>query len=531
MSDTRSSAAERGVVPPRPLPLVRIVICATIIAAAMPRASEVRSAEAAIVLPDSAVAIPRTARAARQATPSVCGAPVLPSDADSLDRAMVAAMIERHIPGFSIAVIDHGRLRAIRAYGWADLENCVPATDTTLFGIGSISKHFAAVGALLLVQEGRLALDDPITRYLPEGKGAWDGITVRHLLTHTSGIPDYCGDDDKYPSITLDRASSPTTPELLRQIAAAPLNFRPGDDWAYSNTGYLVLSALVERVSGEPFPAYMREHVFRPLGMMRTRFYSPVELIPGRATPYHVDSAGVTTHGPFISDQFSRWGDMGILSTARDMARWSMAIDSLRLLSPELWRQMWTPVRLNQGWRSPYGFGLRLAEIRGDALVYHDGTFRVGYSSELLRFPDRGLAVIVLSNHWGHGFQPAALSDAILGTLEPAVASFPRAPRPDPQPRVTAAILQLLRGADEAHGAIRTTPAFRHLELPRILKLPGVDALHFLECAAPSSSTPADGLGTPVSRVCTYRLEAAAGPPTLIVFLTSSDEVAGVTGW
>jgi hypothetical protein len=155
----------------------------------------------------------------------------------------------------------------------------------------------------------------------------------------------------------------------------------------------------------------------------------------------------------------------------------------------------------------------------------------VGYSSELLRFPDRGLAVIVLSNHWGHGFQPAALSDAILGTLEPAVASFPRAPRPDPQPRVTAAILQLLRGADEAHGAIRTTPAFRHLELPRILKLPGVDALHFLECAAPSSSTPADGLGTPVSRVCTYRLEAAAGPPTLIVFLTSSDEVAGVTGW
>lgn len=531
MSDSRSTVAERGVVTPRRLPLGRIVVCAIILAATMPGASEAQSAEAAIVPPGSTVTIPRTARAPLSAAPSVCGAPALPANADSLDRVMVATMIARHVPGFSIAVIDHGRLRALRAYGWADVEHCVPATDTTLFGIGSISKHFAAVGTLLLVQAGKLSLDDPITRYLPEGKGVWDGITVRHLLTHTSGIPDYCGDDDKYPSITLDRASSPSTPGLLRQIAAAKLNFRPGDDWAYSNTGYLVLSALVERVSGEPFPDYMRDHVFRPLGMMRTRFYSPVELIPGRATPYHVDSAGVVTHGPFISDQFSRWGDMGMLSTARDMARWSMAMDSLRLLSPELWRQMWTPVRLNQGWSFPYGFGLHLGEIRGDDLVYHDGTFRVGYSSEFLRFPDRGLAVIVLSNHWGHGFQPAALSDAILGTLEPSIASFPRAPRQDPRPRVTAALLQLLRGADEAHGANRTTPAFQRLELPRFTKLPGVEALQFLECVAPSSDTPPDALGTPVSRVCSYRLEAAAGPPTLMVFLTSRDEVAGVTGW
>lgn len=531
MSGSRSTAVERGVVPPPRLQLGRIIVCAVILAATMPRTSEAQSAEAAIFLPGSAVTIPRTARASRPTAPSVCGSPVLPADADSLDRVMLAAMIERHVPGFSIAVIDHGRLRAIRAYGWADVEQCIPATDTTLFGIGSISKHFAAVGTLLLVQDGKLSLDDPITRYLPEGEGSWDGITVRHLLTHTSGIPDYCGDDDKYPSITLDRASSPTTPELLRQIAAAKLNFRPGDDWAYSNTGYLVLSALIERVSGEPFPDYMRDHVFRPLGMTRTRFYSPIELIPGRATPYHVDSSGVVTHGPFISDQFSRWGDMGMLSTARDMARWSVAMDSLRLLSPELWRQMWTPVRLNQGWSFPYGFGLNVGEIRRDAVVWHDGTFRVGYSSEYLRFPDRGLAVIVLSNHWGYGFQPAALSDAILAALEPAVASLPRAPRPDPQPRVTAAILQLLRGADEAHGATGTTLAFRRLELPRLLKLPGVEALHFLECVAPSSSTPADALGTLVSRVCTYRLEAAAGPPRLMIFLTSRDEVAGITGW
>ena len=115
--------------------------------------------------------------------------------------------------------------------------------------------------------------------------------------------------------------------------------------------------------------------------------------------------------------------------------------------------------------------------------------------------------------------------------LPDSAVAFPRAPRPDPQPRVTAALLQLFRGADEAHGAIRTTPAFQLLELPRFAKLPDVEALRFLECAAPSSGTPASALGTPVDRVCSYRLEAAAGPPTLMVFLTPSDEVAGVTGW
>jgi len=471
-----------------------------------------------------------TSGSASLGAPSGCAVATLRADADSLDHLVSSTMAQQSVPALSIAVIDHGHV-STRAYGWADLENCVPATDTTLFGLGSISKHFTAVGALLLVRAGKLTLDDPITKYLPEGTGVWDSVTVRHLLTHTSGIPDYCGDDDKYPSITLDRASSPDTPTLVRQIAAAKLNFRPGDDWAYSNTGFLLLSVLIERVSGESFPAYMREHVFVPAGMTRTRYYSPIALIQGRATPYHEDSAGVITHGPFVSDQFSRWGDMGMLSTARDMAQWSLAMDSLRVLAPELWKQMLTPVRLNQGWTYPYGFGLFLWEDEaGNATVSHPGTFRVGYASDFLRIPRRGVAVILLSTGYGPRFQKSLLARRIAETVDRSLASSAYAgERPDPQPEITRALAQFLRADDAAHGAAPMTPAFRSLVFPThaMQQLRKNDRLAFLRCAD-RSRNPFDAYGTPVTRACTYRSDGASGPAVVTFYLTHQNEVADV---
>ena len=462
--------------------------------------------------------------------PNRCAALELRSGVDSLDRLVSSTIAEQFVPALSLAVIVHGRFFT-RAYGWADLENCVPATDTTLFGLGSISKHFTAVGALLLVRAGKLSLDDPITKYLPEGQGVWDSVTVRHLLTHTSGIPDYCGDDDKYPSITLDRASSPDTPTLVRQIAAAKLNFRPGNDWAYSNTGFLLLSVLIERVSGEPFPAYMREHVFLPAGMMQTRYYSPIALIQGRATPYHEDSAGLITHGPFISDQFSRWGDMGILSTARDMARWSIVMDSLRLLPPALWHAMWTPVRLNQGWTYPYGFGLFLLEDEAsNVTVSHPGTFRVGYSSDFLRIPARGVSVVLLSTGYGARFHKSLLTRRIVGTVDPTLApSVSVSDGPDPQPTVTHALRQFLRADDAAHGATPMTPAFRSLVFPTrsMQLLRKNDRLTFLRCTD-RSDNPYDAYGTPATRACTYRSDGASGPSVVTFYLTHHGDVADV---
>lgn len=466
---------------------------------------------------------------------NLCGEPSLPPSPDSIDRVVVGVMREKHIPGLSLAVVRKGHADKVQSYGWADLESCVPSANTTLYGIGSVSKQFTAAGVLLLARSGAISLGDPITKYLREGKGVWDGITIRHLLTHTSGIKDYTNDDNKYDAMQLDRTANPLTADLVRQIATVPLNFRPGDDWAYSNTGYLLLGALIERVTGRSFPAYMHERVFQPIGMTATRFYSPRELIAKRGTPYHVDADGLATHGPYIADQFSRWGDMGILSTGPDMARWIVAMDSVALLTPHEWQQMRTPVRLNDGSAYPYGFGMDLSEIGRQSVLSHSGDFRVGYSAYLLRIPARGVSIAVLSNYWGEGDPPLSLSHAVIGLVDSVAASFAGLPaRPDPDSDRTKALFHLLRGAGEENGAIRTTSTFRHLvgvDVRDFAKRnPDLRGLRFLECTRPSPA-PVAALGTSVDRECSYRLDGAREPTVMTFWLTPRSELAGFSWW
>ena len=441
----------------------------------------------------------------------------------------------KHIPGLSIAVVRKGHVEKVQSYGWADIESCVPSAITTRYGVGSVSKQFAAAGVQLLARSGAISLDDPIAKYLPEGNGVWDGITIRHLLTHTSGIKDYTNDDNKFSAMRLDRTANPLTADLVRQIAAAPLNFRPGDDWAYSNTGYLLLGAVIERVTGRSFPDYMHERVFQPLGMTATRFYSPRELIANRGTPYHVAADGAVTHGDYIADQFSRWGDMGIISTGPDMARWVVAMDSVTLLTQQEWQQMRTPVRLNDGSAYPYGLGMELSEIGRQSVLSHGGDFRVGYSAYLLRIPGRGITVTVLSNHWGEGFPPLSLSREVIGLVDSMPASFAELPiRPDPDSNRTKMLFQLLRGGSEASGAIRTTSTFRHLVGVDVRDFakgnPDLRGLRFLECTRPSPD-PVAALGTSVNTECSYRLDGAREPTVMTFWLTPRSELAGFSWW
>src|SRR6185437_3225580 len=197
---------------------------------------------------------------------SSCGA-TSAQPQDEIDRIALRVLDEQHIPGLSIAIIRDNRVMKIASYGWSDLERCVPVTPESVFGLGSVSKQFTAVGILTLTRDGKLSLDDPIVKFLPEGAGTWQGIRIRHLLTHTSGIKDYCGDDRTFESMKLDRTSNIATSNLVAKIAEAPLNFKAGDHWAYSNTGYVLLSIIAERVSGLPFPEFMRRTVFVPAGM------------------------------------------------------------------------------------------------------------------------------------------------------------------------------------------------------------------------------------------------------------------------
>lgn len=494
-----------------------------------------KSALLLLLVPVGTPASAQTQTLASAVVETHCPPLALTPGADPLDQLVVKDMRAGHVPGASVVVLRNGSVSKVRGYGYADLESCVPTTSETLFGIGSISKQFTAVGVLTLVRDGRLSLDDPITKYLPEGKGVWDGILVRHLLTHTSGIPDYCGDDAKFPSISLDRTSNPSTSDLLRQIAKAPLNFRPGDDWAYSNTGYLVLGALIERVSHERFADFMRQRVFLPLGMKSTRYYSPVEVIAHAARPYHQDDNGTVTRATFISDQFSHWGDMGMLSTAREMGNWLSALGRDKLLRPALWRQMLSPVRLNDGTRYPYGFGIDLIQVGANRGWVHSGSFRVGYSAMMMKYPDAGLAVAVLSNSYGIGGVPEGMAFELAGTLVPAVepASM-RSARTDPQPALTQGLANLLKGLDQEHGAAPTTDRFRlhdnlHILAAKMAQHMPDLTLEFLECGALQSQSAPAAFGVPVARQCAYRIAGAPGAPGLVFWLTKDNAVAGLS--
>jgi CubicO group peptidase (beta-lactamase class C family) len=467
-----------------------------------------------------------------------CRTPRFPAKAEAVDRAAIRAVTKGRAPSVSLVLVKNGRVQKMAAYGYADLEACVPATASTLFGIGSISKQFTAVGALTLVRDGVINLDDRVTKYLPEGKGIWDGITIRQLLTHTSGIPDYCGDDAKFPSMTLDRTSNPPTEQLLRQIAKAPLNFRPGDDWAYSNTGYILLSVLIERVSKTPFPQFMHDRIFVPLGMTATRYHSPSQVSPQQATGYLRDEDARIIHGAYISDQFSHWGDTGMLSSARDMGRWLAALGRSPLLPKALWREMTTPVRLNDGSVYPYGFGIELKRIDQETLWSHGGSFRVGYTSMLDFLPNRRLGVVTLTNINADDSPAGDVAAAAVGSSAPELApSSMRVAHPDAQPSLTRNLIAALKGGDADHHGAGLTAAFErhdyyHKLLRQALSSPRLRVqFAFLECRK-ESGTPPVAFGSSVSRACTYRMAGIPGaPPGVTFWLTPNDQIAGLTFW
>lgn len=458
--------------------------------------------------------------------PSSCAAVALPARADTIDRLIVARMRAERIPGLVLAVLRDGRIES-RAYGYASLESCAPADTTTIFGIGSISKPLTAYATLRLVQARTLALDDTITKFLPEARPAWDGITVRRLLTHSSGIRDYPGDDPRHPRLDVDRKAELTTDSLIRHFARAPLNFAPGTEFAYSNTGYLVLSIVLERATGRAFPELMRTLVYEPLGMRATQPWDPTIIIPGRAVGYTL-SNGVLRPGVYVGKTFGRYGDTAILSTAGDLARFAAELVHPRFLSAELLRVMETRTRLPDGSETMYGMGIFPGDVRGRPLLAHGGSFITGYAAYFAVFPARRIAVTMVSNgHHAHteslSFRVAELVDDSLRWFPPAVAAR------DPDPARTEHVLRFFR-ADST--ALPMTPAFRLQYRSTIAGLLAPMAAHvqsatFLGC---DDLRRVEAYVVPIGAAseCYYRLRIGDEDQAFGMYLTSRGALAGV---
>lgn len=384
------------------------------------------------------------------------GAPA--SAADDVDLYVETQMRSLHIPGLSLAVVRDGRIVKAKGYGLANIELNVPATPATVYELGSASKQFTAVAVLLLAEEGKLSLEDSIAKYFPAAPPAWKPITIRHLLTHTSGIQNHVAVPGylRVFKMNLMFEASPSREELLDMFFKLPIEFEPGATWSYDNTGYILLGWIIEQVTGKSYWDFADERLFKPLQMTATRNTDMRPVIPNRATGYEWVKDRYENRPvlwPFVA--FSAGS---FLTTVEDMARWDAALRSETLLKRAVLERMWTPARATGGGPASfdYGFAQFIERYRGHRLAHHSGG-TPGFSSSVHRWVDDGVSVIILTNHSDRILDQLALD--IAGMYEPALrrtaASGPEDPR---TARVKEIVARALQGKFEPADF---TPAMR----------------------------------------------------------------------
>ena len=309
--------------------------------------------------------------------------------ADTADDLVAQAMRKDHIPGLSLAVVKGGRVVKIRGYGLADVEQHVAAEANTVYQTGSIGKQFTAMLVMMLVGDGVLKLDDKITKYVGTPNPAWRDITIRMLLTHTSGISNDALDDGNM-SLTY------TPEQVLKMIAKTPLDFAPGTKWKYSNCGYELLGFIIQKATGTFYGDLLARRVWTPLAMAQTRIIDLADIVPHRA-PGYVWASGKLQNQPYVSQSWNTTADGSMYTSVEDMVKWVQALDAQRFISAAAYREMYTPVRLANGKAKPYGFGWEIDSYKGGRVYEHDGVWQ-GFTGVVTRYVDAHVDVIVLSN-------------------------------------------------------------------------------------------------------------------------------------
>jgi len=337
---------------------------------------------------------------------------------DSLARAFLSSA---PTPGLAVLVLRGNDTLLVRGYGFADLEDSVPATPRTVFRIGSLTKQFTAALVMLQVQEGRIALDDTVQRFLPNYPTQGQRVTIRHLLTHTSGIKSYTSLGDEWRRVM--RLDLPTD-TLMAMFSSKPFDFAPGDRYLYNNSGYYLLGVILERVTGRTYQQLVQERLAQPLGLADTRYCSTQPIVPRRAQGYARTPAGFVNSDWISMTQPFAAG--ALCSTVLDLVSWTRALWTGRVIQPASHREMTTRARLNSGTATGYGFGLGLDSLAGHSRVSHSGGIN-GFTSYLAYFPDDSVIVAVLDNT--EDASPGRLADHLarvaLGVPLPVVRDVP----------------------------------------------------------------------------------------------------------
>jgi len=308
--------------------------------------------------------------------------------ADQTDDYLREQMQSHRIPGAALLILKDGNPLKSASYGLANLELNVPVKPETVFEIGSISKQFTATCILLLQQDGKLSVEDKIGKYLKDIPDAWTNVTIRHLLSHTSGVKSYTGLSG------FELTEHLTQAQFIKKLGAQPLEFQPGDSWKYSNSGFSLLGYIVENVSGKSYWQFLRERILQPLGMSGTTDRNPEIIVTNRASGYEQTNRVHINRDYDLTDVFSAGA---IASTIGDLAKWSAALDGETILSSASKAAAWKQQRLNNGKATSYGMGWFIESVENHRTIGHGGSTS-GFSASIQRFPDFDLAVIVLTN-------------------------------------------------------------------------------------------------------------------------------------
>ena len=348
----------------------------------------------------------------------------------AIDDYVEAEMSRQRLPGVSLAVVRNGQVVYAKGYGYANLEHQVPVKPLTIFQSGSVGKQFTATAVMMLVEQGKINLDEKISKYLGDVPPAWKDITVRHLLTHTSGLTDYPSDFDFRRDYTED--------DLLKRAQAIPPAFKQGENWQYSNLGYVTLGILIHKVSGQFYGDFLQQNVFKPLGMTNTRIINEADIIPNRAAGYHFVRNELKNQD-WVSPSLNTTADGALYFTVLDIAKWDAGLYGETLLKKSSLEQMWTPVRLNNNTTYDYGFGWSFTKMNGHRLIEHGGAWQ-GFTSYIGRYVDDQITVIVLDNLAGGN--AGKIGRHVAGIYNPQLGRIAIA---DKEPQVTSMAKDLLQ--------------------------------------------------------------------------------------
>lgn len=332
--------------------------------------------------------------------------------ADKVDDIVRKAMKDQKLPGIAVMILKNGKPTLVRGYGFANLEHRVPVKPETIFQSGSVGKQFTATLVMMLVEEKKLNLEDEVVKFFPEAKGKWEGVKVRHLLSHTSGLPDM-----PYP--LMDMRKDYTEDELVKFMTDQKPPEKPGEKWRYNNGGYVMLGVMVKRITGKFYGDLLQEKIFKPLGMKSARVVTEEDLVMNRAAGYELQNGQIKNQG-WVAPKLNTTADGALYLSLLDYAKWDAALYTNRLLKKESLEKMWTPVVLNNGQTSSgkdvasgYGFGWVIHASKGKRLIDHSGAWQ-GFTTYIGRAETDKVTVVVLTNLAAGTARPSQIGTDIL---------------------------------------------------------------------------------------------------------------------